>query len=210
MLKLQTLLLALLISLSGNAFQEASNGVTPSDKAHILFIGNSLTYYNDLPKLVKKEAKRKGVKVTTKMVAHPNYAIMDHWNDGEIQKLIRTKKYDYVIVQQGPSSQKEGKELLIDYGKKLSYLCKNNQAELCFFMVWPSQQYYHTFSKVIANHKEAAKITNAILLPVGEVWKAHFDTTNNLDYYSADRFHPSLKGSKKAAEVIVDHLFKNN
>lgn len=174
----------------------------------ILFIGNSLTYTNNLPKLVEDKAKEKGVEIKTKMIAFPDYALLDHWNDGNIQKEISTKQYDFVIVQQGPSSQNFGREILIDYGKKYNRLCKENGTQLCFFMVWPSLTYYNTFDGVIKNHKEASRLNNAILLPVGEVWKTHFNTTKNFDYYSSDGFHPSLKGSKNAAEIIVEHLLK--
>ncbi|PCJ95777.1 MAG: hypothetical protein COA50_08230 [Flavobacteriaceae bacterium] len=174
---------------------------------NILFIGNSLTYTNDLPGLVKTRAKQKGITIGTKMIALPNYAILDHWSDGEVQKEINSKKYQFIIIQQGPSSQPFGRQVLIEYGQKYSALCKVNNAKLAYFMVWPSLANYETFDGVILNHKEAALINKAILCPVGEVWKTHFDNTNNFDYYGPDGFHPSFKGSQVAANVIVATLF---
>ena len=47
----------------------------------ILFIGNSLTYTNNLPKLIKKTGKKKNLIIKTQMIAFPNYSIADHWND---------------------------------------------------------------------------------------------------------------------------------
>ncbi|CAL2057432.1 SGNH/GDSL hydrolase family protein [Tenacibaculum sp. 190524A05c] len=174
----------------------------------ILFIGNSLTYYNDLPKLVTEYAKNeKNLNIKTKMVAHPNYAIEDHWNDGKVKRLIRRKKYDYVILQQGPSSQKDGRKMLIQYGRKYSNLCKSSNTKLCYFMVWPAIYYYHTFNGVIKNHEDAAKLNNAILLPVGKVWKTHIEESKDYSLYNQDEFHPSEKGSKLAAKVIVETLF---
>lgn len=193
-----------IITLSCNS----SKSTPVTDTISILFIGNSLTYTNNLPKLVEDIAKTKGVILQTKTIAYPNYALIDHWNDGTIQKEIQSKKYDYVIVQQGPSSQQFGREVLIEYGKKLSTLCMQNNSTLCYFMVWPSRQYYYTFDKVIQNHKDASKLNTAILLPVGEAWKHHFDSTLNFDYYGPDGFHPSQKGSEASAEIIVEHLFK--
>ena len=184
---------------------EISNNASKTD-INILFIGNSLTYTNKLPQLVKKDAKLKGIKINTKMIAFPNYAIEDHWLDGKVQKLILSKKYDFVIIQQGPSSQNEGRNMLIEYGKKYSSICKLNNTKLCYFMVWPSLNNYHTFDGVIKNHKDAASINNSILLPVGEVWKDYFDRTDDFQYYSSDGFHPSLEGSKIAAKVIVEYL----
>ena len=172
----------------------------------ILFIGNSLTYTNNLSELVKSNAKLKGIIIATEMIAFPNYAIIDHWNDGVVQEQIASKKYDFVIIQQGPSSQSWGREVLIEYGKKFSDLCKENDTKLSYFMVWPSLTYYHTFDGVIKNYRDAASINGAILCPVGEVWKEYFDTTNNFDYYGPDGFHPSPKGSQVAADVIVKRL----
>jgi len=186
--------------------QKISNNRTKTD-FNILFIGNSLTYTNNLPEIVNKSAKLQGIEINTKMIAFPNYAIIDHWNNGQVQKLITSKKYDYVIIQQGPSSQNNGREMLIEFGKKYSSLCKLNDTKLCYFMVWPSLNNYHTFDGVINNYKDAATINNSILLPVGEVWKDYFDKNNDFQYYSSDGFHPSLMGSQIAAKVIVEHLF---
>ena len=74
-------------------------------------------------------------------------------------------------------------------------------------MVWPSKQYYHTFDNVIKNHHDVAEKYQAVLCPVGEVWKTHFDATQDFSYYGPDGFHPSQKGSESAAKIIVDSLF---
>ena len=75
-------------------------------------------------------------------------------------------------------------------------------------MVWPSLKYYQTFDGVIKNHQDAASINNAILCPVGQVWKEYFDTTNSFDYYGPDGFHPSMKGSQVAADVSGEYLLE--
>ena len=205
MSKFYLLLFALIITFSNLYGQQRLGN---NSTYNILFIGNSLTYTNDLPKLVKDYAQLKGIDIATTMVAFPNYAIEDHWNNNQVQKLIAGKKYDFVILQQGPSSQNNGRNMLIDYGKKYSRLCALHNAKLCFFMVWPSLQYYHTFNGVIKNYTDAASINNAILLPVGERWKTDIGTSKNHHYYSSDGFHPSLKGSQVSAKVIVDQLFQ--
>ena len=200
----------LLLCICFCAITSASNKL-PENKnttIHILFIGNSLTYTNDLPKLVKVHAITKGIKIKTHMVALPNYSLEDHWNEGNIQQLIATDKYDFVVIQQGPSSQQEGRDMLINYGKKYAALCSKHDATLAYFMVWPSLQYYHTRHAVIQNYQDAATINNAIILPVGASWKGYYIASKSNDYYGFDGFHPSLKGSKAAATTIVSHLFQ--
>ena len=205
--KLLIIFFALIVIYSSSYSQQKFSNNASNTEFNILFIGNSLTYTNNLPELVNKSAKLKGIEIDTKMIAFPNYAIVDHWNDGQVQKLIASKKYDFVIIQQGPSSQNDGRKMLFEYGKEYSRLCKLNDTKLCYFMVWPSLNNYHTFDRVINNHKDAASINNSILLPVGEVWKDYIDSTNSFEYYSSDGFHPSLKGSQIAAKVIVEYLF---
>lgn len=172
----------------------------------ILFIGNSLTYSNDLPALIVKEGLKRDIVVKTEMIAYPNYALEDHWNDGQIQGRIKKGGFDYVVVQQGPSSQSDGRQMLLSYGIKIDEICEQANAKLVFYMVWPAKVNLYTFEGVIANYRNAAEQTESILCPVGEVWKNHFESTGDYSYYSADEFHPSLKGSQVAAQIIADSL----
>ncbi len=172
----------------------------------ILFVGNSLTIYNNLPELVKEKAKEEGVELQTVTLAQGGYAIGDHWADGEVQELIKSQEFDYVIIQQGPSSQQDGYDMLVNDGKLYKDICEENGAQLAYFMVWPSRAYYHTFPGVIANYTAGANANNAILCPVGQVWKDYFDSTGDYTYYGPDQFHPSLKGSRVAADVIFESL----
>ena len=175
----------------------------------ILFVGNSLTYTNNLPGLVKKRAKKLlGIKLRTDMIALPDYALSDHLAEGNIQKKINSGNYDFVIVQQGPSSRESGKRMLFESMEILTGICDRNGSRLCLFMVWPSLSDYANFDKVIQNHQMVSKTTGAILCPVGKVWKDHIDQSHDYGYYADDGFHPSLKGSLIAADVIVESLFK--
>ncbi|HEY3403733.1 MAG TPA: SGNH/GDSL hydrolase family protein [Ohtaekwangia sp.] len=189
--------LSLLLCISNAPFDTEKN-------IHILFVGNSLTYANNLPLLVEEAAKGRGIKVTTEMLAYPNYALEDHWNDGVLQKKITGKKFQYVIVQQGPSSQADGRTMLLDYGQRIKNLCDKHNTKLVFFMVWPSRANSYTFDGVISNYTEAATKTGALLCPVGKIWKTHFEKTNDYSYYGPDEFHPSTAGSKVAADAIVE------
>lgn len=180
---------------------------TTSFSQKILFIGNSLTYTNDMPLILEKIGLHFHKKIETEMVCLPNYAIIDHWNDGKIQQKIASENFDYVIIQQGPSSQEIGRKMLIEDGKKISSLCNKYNTKLGYFMVWPAKRHYFTFDKVIANHKEAARINNAILFEVGSNWKQYQTKKNRTSLYEPDQFHPSKAGSFFAALTIFKKLF---
>lgn len=175
---------------------------------NILFIGNSLTYTNNLPDIIAGMGRDSGVEIRTRMIAYPNYALEDHWNDGQIQALIATGQYDFVLIQQGPSSQADGRAMLMDYGARIKTLCDRHHATLAFYMVWPALTNFQTFDGVIKNYTDAATATNSLLCPVGQVWKNYFLATGDYSYYGPDEFHPSQKGSECAARVIFQTLFK--
>lgn len=176
---------------------------------NVLFVGNSLTYSNDLPEILKEKGLEKGKTIGTAMIALPNHAISDHWNVGVVQDYIRSKIFDYVVIQQGPSSQSLGRQILFDYGPLYGRLCNENEAKLCFFMVWPSIPLYHTFDGVIKNYTEASILSAALLSPVGERWKTHIEATGDYSFYGPDGFHPSVVGSTVAADEILKTLLSH-
>ena len=185
----------------------------PRSKAHVtdksidvLFVGNSLTYANDLPGLLENLAMEKGFMVNTQMIAKPNYALSDHLAEGQIQSLLNYR-FDYMIVQQGPSSQEEGRLMLLDACSEMKKLCDQHGTKLMVFMVWPAYANYTTFEGVIQNYTEAAKKTNAILIPAGSKWKEITDK-KDLSYYDSDLFHPSKKGSKMVADLIYEAIIQ--
>jgi hypothetical protein len=202
------------LNMAAGACQKASPPesepvIVYSDSAKkVLFVGNSLTYYNDLPELVEKIGRDSGVEIKTEMVAYGNYALEDHWNDGAIQTLIAGKKYDFVVVQQGPSSQADGRVMLLDYGARIKNICTPHNTKLAFYMVWPARSNFDTFDGVVKNYTDAAAATNSLLCPVGQFWRSHIQATGDYSYYGPDMFHPSQKGSEKAAWIIFKTLFK--
>lgn len=187
---------------------DKSNDIGIDKTKYILFVGNSLTYTNDLPGLVKSYAKDKNKNIEADMLALPNYALVDHLADGELQQMIKSKKYQYVVVQQGPSSQAEGRTLLLEAAAVIKELCVENDAQMVIFMVWPAYDNYNNFDGVIKNYSDAAKINEAILCPVGKKWKEYIDATGDLSYYGPDLFHPSLKGSEEAAKIIFESIYE--
>ena len=185
---------------------EDPNSDPDPDAIQLLFIGNSLTMQNDLPQLVKDRAAELGISVEVTNNSGPGFGLQDHWSVGIIQGLISSGFYDFVIIQQGPSSTEEGGNSLSQYGSLIAELCAAGNTQLAFFMVWPSINNFNTFPGVIAHYTEAAQQNDAILCPVGSHWKAYIENTEDYSYYGSDGFHPSLYGSQIAAQIIVQSL----
>lgn len=179
-------------------------------QVNILFVGNSLTYTNDLPSLVKKLGKKDGVKINTEVIAFPNYALEDHWIESNVSSALTKTKFDFVIFQQGSSALPSSRANLVEYALKFSQLCKAKNAKMCMYAVWPSGDRSFDFTNVLRSYEIAADTTKSILLPAGFAWKKAFDERKDFPLYSMDGFHPTIHGSFLSAMVIYAVLFKKD
>ena len=66
----------------------------------ILFIGNSHTYFNDMPIRVKRRFDEEGYNCSVTMLAHPGWFLAQHVEDPEAKFNIIYGEYDYVVLQE--------------------------------------------------------------------------------------------------------------
>ena len=193
------LLLLLLTSVAGT-------GQAPGQSARVLFIGNSLTYANDLPGMVATLAKAAGRPIHVESVALPDFGLAEHWHQGDARRAIARGEWTYVVLQQGPSALPESRRTLIDYVKRFHNEIKASGAKTGLYMVWPSQQRRGDFSGVSRSYRAAASEVGATLMPVGDAWREAWAADSRLALYGPDGFHPSQMGTYLAALVIYRQL----
>jgi hypothetical protein len=168
----------------------------------ILYIGNSLTYSNDLPAMVAELGLMDGVTISYKTIAPGGGSLEDHWNAGEAQAEMAAHDYDLVVGQQGPSALPESQVLLKQYAAKFAEECKKQKVPWSLYMVWPAESRIFDLDNVIYSYTQAAKATTATLFPAGLAWKYAWQIDPALPLYGDDRFHPSVVGSLLAAMTI--------
>lgn len=180
------------------------------DTIRVLFAGNSLTYVNDLPAMIRELAEQDGKIIVYTSFLFPDYALEDHWNEGRVQAALDKDRYDFVVMQQGPSAAPESQVLLLDYAKKFADLCKKKKAMAALYMVWPSKARSFDLDNVISSYTNAAAKTSSLLCPAGLAWKYAWQDDAGLPLYSSDYFHPSITGSLLAALTIYGTLTGKN
>lgn len=175
-------------------------------KIRLLFLGNSLTYFNNLPELVKSIALSDTVSVSYTTLAFPNYALEDHWVEGNAARAIRTNHYNFVVVQQGPSSQQEGRDMLIRAGLRFNELVNQKNGRLVSFMVWPSEMRLGDFPGVETSYRMLADTTNGIFCEAGLAWQQAWELDPSVELFAPDRFHPGYTGSVLAALMLYARM----
>ena len=181
-------------------------GQAPSSPSRVLFVGNSLTYANDLPAMVATLARAAGKPMHVESVALPDFGLEEHWQQGDARKAIARGGWTYVVLQQGPSALPESRRILIDYVKRFDKEIKASGAKTALYMVWPSQQRRGDFTGVSQSYNAAAAEVGATLMPAGDAWRDAWAADSKLALYGPDGFHPSPMGTYLAALVIYRQL----
>jgi hypothetical protein len=177
----------------------------------VLFIGNSLTYVNDLPLIVEALADSvpgltPAQRLAPAMAAFPDYALEDHWANGTAVRAVDQAKWSVVVLQQGSSALEESRVNLRQWTKKFDERIRSVGARTGMYAVWPFASRQFDFDRVNESYTLAATDVNGMLFPVGEAWRAAWRRDPNLELYAPDGLHPSVRGSYIGALVITSML----
>jgi hypothetical protein len=176
------------------------------EKLRVLFIGNSLTAGNDLPQLFQAMAAADDIRIGVEAVTRGGFSLEDHWNDGKARKKLREGKWDFVVLQQGPSSQPEGRAHLKRWAKTWADEVRKAGATPALYMVWPFEEQENGFADVSESYRAAAAASGALILPAGDAWRAAIAHEPSLRLYQEDKLHPTGAGTYLAALVIARDL----
>lgn len=180
------------------------------DALSVLFVGNSLTYWNDMPAMLEgllAESNAGLVVIATS--AFPNYGLQDHWIDARTRDAITLGGWDYVVLQQGPSAT-EGRPSLLEYTDRFDAEIEAIGGRTAHLMVWPASSRSFDFDGVAQSYAMASAAVDGLLFPAGEAWRAAWRADSSIALYGGDGFHPSVLGSYLTALTVADRLVGAN
>ncbi len=203
-----TVLSLLLLALPATACGQSDQLFEPAGvdgSVRMLFIGNSLTFFNDLSGMLAQLLEDGGLDdVTVESIAMPNYGLQDHWPDPIVQNTI-AEGWDVVALQQGPSAT-EGRPSLLEYSRRFAEPIRAAGGVPALYMVWPAEARSFDFPGVSDSYSDAADRVEGLLFPAGEAWLDAWELDGSLELYGGDGFHPSPLGSYLAALVMYEQL----
>jgi hypothetical protein len=170
----------------------------------VLFVGNSLTAANDLPAMVSALSKvSAGPEIQTGEIAPGGYALEDHWVTGDAREAVDSGGWDFVVMQQGPSSLPDSRTNLVEWSTRWAGEARAHDARPALLTVWPEQyRASYAFAAVVGSYRAAALASGSLLLPGGAAWRLALQRTPKLPLYGPDGFHPSPLGTYLAALVV--------
>jgi hypothetical protein len=172
----------------------------------VLFIGNSLTYTHDVPERVAEiAALLNGPRIEVSKVAFGSYSLEDHWLHGDALDSIALGGWDYVLMQQGPSTLPASRLHLVEWSTRFAERIRTAGGRPAIFMIWPEDGNYDGVSR---SYTDAAVAVEGTLVPAGEAFRAVARDDPHIRIHGGDGFHPSAAGAYLAALVICGRLLR--
>lgn len=187
----------------------------------VLFIGNSITYFNDMPILFENIANDKGKNVDTEMYAPGGTGFVNHHLDNNVYDLFQNNVWDMVVLQPGTGESAgvswpvnttiERGNKLQDSIKKYSPCAKIFLYEIPYGV--PSETTYGTYFQVQTQMKDSvtkmADNMDVPLVAAGECARFHYNTQQDLLLHNSyNDVHPNLNGSYLTACAMYCTLFQ--
>lgn len=221
-------ILVLSAALLLNAF--SLTNASAQAKKKVLFLGNSYTAYNNLPQLVADVALSAGDTVMFSSNIPGGYTLQGHSTDATSLSLISAGDWDHVVLQEQsqrpsfPLSQVQSS--VFPYARALDSIAhslnpcvqtvfymtwgrKNGDASNC--AVWPPVCTYSGMDSLLRlRYLQMAQDNDAMVSPVGAVWRYIRSTYPGIELYQTDESHPSLAGSYAAACAFYTVFFRKS
>jgi hypothetical protein len=176
---------------------------------HLLFLGNSLTAANDMPAMVTAlaESAKFSPLPSADVVWLPDYALIDHWSDGRVQRVITAGRFDVVFLQQGPTSVELNRDTLRLAARLFDPVIRAAGGVPALLSVWPTADRPMDFDRATESYQLAARDVGGYHVGAGETWRAAWRRDPTLRLYSPDGLHPTALGSYAMALTVLGVLY---
>lgn len=162
---------------------------------NILFLGNSHTYFHDMPELFARFAEKTcGEKPKVTMLAYSSRDLDWHHNEYfSLRYNLMYGKYDYCIIQQA-AHPFPPMEATLNTGAKIIDLCHRCGVKPVVYLTWAEKRFPENQQKMIDTCEKLAKDNNAFLAPVGRYWKKILNDHEDIELFHTDGEHAGLYG----------------
>lgn len=191
--------------------------IDPRPARSILIIGNSRTYYNSMPQMLRRIADSAGspTKFQIETNSKPGFTFEMHWADERTKKLLGAG-WDDVILQgaSGELWDERAKQSFLTHGKKLVGITKVNGGRPRLVVNWaydPSLYQGNSGGRVAhlgwitSGHAELASETDISRINLAGLWEAVRRSYPSIKL-TTDGNHPTPAGSYLYALALYAHL----
>lgn len=193
-------LFALLLLISTPAAAAAPEG--RSAPKRVLFVGNSYTYYSDLPAIVAAMGEQANTPLEVQMIALPGATLEDHVAKGEVSAVLAAADWDFVVLQEQSLRPLLDRERMFAAVRTLDAEIDKRGALTVLYLTWARRDHPEMQQQLDQAYQTIATEVGALVAPVGPVWQAARTKDPELPIFDTDGSHPSVAGTYLAACVF--------
>lgn len=183
----------------------------------ILMLGNSFTFFNDMPEMLAKITKAEVI-VHTRGGARlaEQYNPLTQMGACTL-KALTEEKWDYVVMQEMSNAPIVSRHSFLKSVSILSNKIRQSGAVPVLYATWAYRKnsnkmnsmkcsYDEMYQLMYIAYHEAAVENNALVVDVGKAFYALSDKKN---LYTDDGCHPNEEGSKLAARLLAEVMLNS-
>lgn len=177
-------------------------------RLRVLFIGNSYTYFHDLPRTLQTMAAMSGqASIEVATVLEGGATLKRHWTDGKAVQAIRKGSWNYIVLQDQSQTPATLPDTTLRYGKLFGDEIAAVKAKPVLYVTWHRKGRPAMQDSLTRTYTALGQQIGAILAHAGPAWAALQQSQPGLELYWADGSHPGPTGSYLAAVAIYHALF---
>lgn len=210
MMSFRSLVLAGCVLFAGGLPAQAQTATAPQREYRVLLVGNSLTYTNNLPALLRAVGASQGTPIATESYAAPGGTLIERWNEGHVAEALRSRTFDAVVLQEKgghlaacmASAQEQRKApcaASLRAYTEIAALAAGKGAKVFVFATWgPDERWQGKLNR--SSRLIADKVSGKVFDAAGAL-EALRQAQPGIDLYP-DGTHPSTQGSLMLALAL--------
>ncbi len=178
------------------------------EPVRVLFVGNSLTYYNDLPATLDAVARANRMDLSSDMLAASGATLSDRVRDGSVQQALAAGRYAYVVMQErgGDFACGFGPQVCVDARAALATIADAARSTGAVPILLGTYQPGAASKNIEAKEAAAAVASNIRYLPVSErLWTAR-ERDPSGHWLAEDGMHPGPDLTLLEAMLLFDAI----
>ena len=202
-------LLSMALVASMHVIQFAQN----KEVKKILFIGNSYTYFWNLPQTVNIMSLNDSVLLDTKQSTLGGSSLRQHWNQESNLKtldLIRENDFDAIVLQDHSLQAINKPDSLLYYGRLFGDLINKKGSKIYLYLTWARENDPSKQKRINEEYYKLAKEINATVVPVGPLWQKVLTERPDIKLFDDDGSHPSFKGTYLTACIFYKYFARKS
>jgi hypothetical protein len=194
-MKLRNILIILFICICG----KSSFAQVEKDTLRVLFVGNSFTYFYNLPQVVNAMSEfSEKVHIETRTSLVGGSKISQHLNQEkgtQTVEILNNQTFDYVVINDHSLATIDDADSFFEVSKKMVELVRSKNAVPVFMMTWAYHSNPLMIKSIAAAYNDMGKRLGVAVVPCGNLFTEVRTWRPDLNMFDDDDKHPSKHGT---------------